>query len=155
MVITCARFRTSRGLYTAVTSSSSRRGWSTMSKWKVARIRCSIPGDPDVMCAKSPIWVWPAVAPPQGFAFRQTARPLFGGQVRVARHPGSTRTEHISEMPTSRPSGFPPRNAPNSIRSPWGVRVLVWQNFLPTDFWLGITSGLPVNRQGTYPPQVA
>jgi hypothetical protein len=33
-------------------------------------------------------------------------RPLFGGQVRVARHPGSTRTEQISEMPTSRSCGL-------------------------------------------------
>src|ERR1017187_6669844 len=34
-------------------------------------------------------------------------RPPFGGQIRVARHQGSTRTEHISDMPTIRPSDFP------------------------------------------------
>ena len=28
-------------------------------------------------------------------------------------------TGQIGESPTTRPNGFPPRNAPNSIRRPW------------------------------------
>src|ERR1017187_5740141 len=55
-------------------------------------------------------------------------RPLFGGQIRVARHQGSTRTEHISEMATIRSSGFPPRNRPNSIRRPWAFPVTTPEN---------------------------
>src|SRR5664279_5538587 len=29
--------------------------------------------------------------------------------------------QHFDDMPTIRSSGFPPRNAPNSIRRPWRV----------------------------------
>ena len=34
---------------------------------------------------------------------------------------GGARSSHFDEMATIRSSGFPQRNAPNSIRRPWGV----------------------------------
>ncbi len=42
------------------------------------------------------------------------------GDRKVARLLGSLPL-HLSEMATTRSSGFPPRNAPNSIPRPWRV----------------------------------
>ena|ERR1017187_5313051 len=41
---------------------------------------------------------------------------------------------HKDGSPTTRSSGFPPRNAPNNIRRPWGVLVTDLASFLEQDF---------------------
>ena len=49
-------------------------------------------------------------------------------------------------MATIRSSGFPPRNAPNSIRRPWGVTSTGLAKLLPADLW-PLRFGIPCQQR--------